>query len=279
MEKLLWQSLDDHQIVPSSSESFVNSPLIPHAHNYPRYLSKLVQLEVTMNAQDYSNTKHSFLYQKDLKVTRLVVSKGSFTGGTPVFIEGSDFVNSTNLLCRFGHHLENAIFLTRDTLLCFSPPQSHIRQEYLLSINDHMNNTVGDEAGNLEMEDIMKVRVEVSNNGVDFSNFHHMFRFGEPVKAGYYQPGVEEISIRKAPRGSFSYGEGNRNFTLCHPGTYQLHKGFSECYRCPIGFFCSEYGMIVPRLCSAGYDHPDYIYIIYLCISFSFNTLPLFIIF
>lgn len=43
------------------------------------------------------------------------------------------------------------------------------------------------------------------------------------------------------------------NFTLCPRGTYQSSSAQTDCVPCPIGYFCPDEGLPVPRLCPAGY--------------------------
>ena len=56
------------------------------------------------------------------------------------------------------------------------------------------------------------------------------------------------------PVGSYCNNDvkGN-NFTLCPRGTYQSSSAQTDCVPCPIGYFCPDEGLPVPRLCPAGY--------------------------
>ncbi len=241
---LNWEKLTDHT-------NGLDLALFPGAHDYPLFASKSVQVEVTMNSQDFTKLGHQFLYQEDIIVDHLSVAVGPLWGGTPVFVYGSGFVNTTLLTCRFGHHMSHATFLTRNLILCFSPPQSHIyiksslrrnerntEQRYLVGPND---------------ERIQNIYVEVSNNAVDFTDHRQIFKYTSMTPEGFYQAGVENTSILSCPRGSFCHGTFNQNFTLCPKGTFQSLPGQKKCLRCPIGFMCPELGLPVPRICPSGY--------------------------
>jgi len=36
---------------------------------------------------------------------------------------------------------------------------------------------------------------------------------------------------------------------LCQKGSYNPYYGKSKCYKCPIGYYCPEIGMLTPRKC------------------------------
>lgn len=239
---LSWEKLSNHSNRP-------NSKIFPEAHIYPLYLSKLVQVEVSMNGQDFTDIGHTFLFQDDMHVGHLIPSEGPSVGGTPVFIHGSGFVNSTFLSCRFGHHIGEGRFLTTHLVLCFSPPHSHVYIDSSVHDTLKMKQTYLNGPVNGELE----VFVEVSNNAVDFTDFQSVFRYLPTIQEGFFQPGVDEFTVLRCPRGSYCRGDLNFNFTLCPRGTYQPLPGQTICTRCPIGFMCPEQGLPVPRICPAGF--------------------------
>lgn len=174
------------------------------------------------------------MFQNDIEISFIHGSKGQQLGGTPVFVYGSGFVNSTSLSCRFGNKICFATFLGKDIILCFAPPQAHNEQR-----NDRV---INDSIGSLE----------VSNNGVDFTATNHKFE-SVPVESGMYQPGVEDDTILPCPPGSYCLEKNGKNFTLCPSGTYQSHIGKEKCIRCPRGYMCPSPGLPIPRLCASGY--------------------------
>ena len=218
--------------------------------NYPEYLSVLVNLEVSMNSQDFPTSDLKFLYQDDIFISNISNKNGPSNGGTPVFIKGSGFVNSTYLSCRFGHYVTKAIFLTRGAVVCFTPPKNVLDQEQKFLHRVYLESRTLIRSLNAQS---LKVYIEVSNNGVDFSEYRHEFEFTVQNRLGFYQPGVENSTLLLCPRGAYCADDSLRNFTLCPKGTYQPHIGQQTCLRCPIGFMCPEQGLPLPRICPPGY--------------------------
>ena len=90
-----------------------NTQLFPHSHFYPLYLSRLVTLEISNNAQDYTDSGITYLYQADAHVTAVQPSSALDVGGTPVFVQGENFVNSTWLRCRIGPYVMTGMYVGR----------------------------------------------------------------------------------------------------------------------------------------------------------------------
>lgn len=241
------------------SEDFGDVPMLfPGAHYYPLYSSSPVQVEVTNNGQDYTNSGIVFLYQKDIIVSGITNNHGPSWGGTPVLISGSSFVNTTDLSCRIGHHVSRGVFLTTEVMMCFSPPQSTTESLHGYLQHKTLNNNT-----NISYAPAYLIRpkdsppsvlyIEVSNNGIDFTNFKNIFTYSNPVSNGVYQAGVDNQTLLMCPRGSYCKDGGQSNFTLCPKGTYQPMRGKETCIRCPIGYMCPEEGLPMPRICPAGY--------------------------
>ena len=184
-----WLSLSYLKAASTSIED-----LFPNMHGYPLYSGKLSSIQVSNNGQDYAMTKLSYLYHDDVEVCHVYNYNGPSIGGTPVFVRGNGFVNTTQLKCRFGYNEVEAHFLSRNCVLCFSPSYS-INQlssfEQIRFIANpleemlHMFHTSpqGNETN----------FVEVSNNGFDFSFDGKSFQYSETDEEGFYQPGVEEV--------------------------------------------------------------------------------------
>jgi hypothetical protein len=240
--ELEWQRLSDHESMPGLM-------MFPTAHSYPLYSSRLITVEVSMNGQDFTTLNNSFLYQNDIIINRLILNQGSRQGGTPVFIQGTGFVNSTYLSCRFGHHITNGTFITRNIIVCFSPPYSIVQTKHTISsVRTSIIKKLFDDGPD---QDESKVYVEISNNALDFTDYKRTFQYLHVIPSGSYHFGTEKVTILDCPRGS--YCNGSANFTLCPKGTYQPSTGQSKCIRCPIGFMCPQSGLPVPRICPAGF--------------------------
>ena len=150
-----------------------------------------------------------------------IVPKVGLSGSrSPIFITGSNFVNSSTMVCRFGRELTAATYLSSRSVLCVA---------------------------GLEQTGTRTVFVEVSVNGVDFSDSRLLFHFAQ-CPTGSYCPGNEPVLC---PRGAFC--DGGKNFTLCSPGSFQPRTGQSNCLPTPIGFISPEAGAFIPDVCPKGY--------------------------
>ena len=219
-------------LLPEQRHKSTLNQLFPSSHHYPRYYGKLVSFEMTNNARDFTDSGLMFLYQNDITVVSISRSEGPGRGGTPVFISGSNFVNSTHLSCRFGNKATKAHFLTRESILCFSVPIH------------------GKSYRNSNKEKVFPVLV--SNNAIDYS-YAGEFIYTSLIPQGMYQSGVESDHMLDCLRGTYCSDALETNFTLCSPGTYQPSSGQSHCLLCPIGFVCAGFGLSAPILCPAGY--------------------------
>ena len=163
--------------------------LFPGAHYYPMYISRLVEVDISNNGQDWTNSGITFLYQKDAVTLKVTPFAGLDTAGTPLFVQGQNFVNSTGLRCRVGPRVVNATFLSTELVMCFAPAQttveldqgfmSHGRLAVIFSHAPSVRYIPFDErekyikAGTGSEVSLASVTpttmfVEVSNNGLDF---------------------------------------------------------------------------------------------------------------
>lgn len=99
-----------------------------------------------------ANFTDNFLFYPPPHVLSLTPSTGNATGGTVVAVEGSAFISTSNLCCRFGEYDPvSATYVTATRLVCHSPP-------YALGSDP-------------------VVPVEVSLNGIDFTQDGVAFRY------------------------------------------------------------------------------------------------------
>ncbi len=100
----------------------------------------------------------------EIVVLGLVPNNGLESGQLPVFILGNNFQNSSEMLaCRFGSYSISAIFISDSVLLCISPP--------------HPSGAVA---------------VEVTVNGVTWSNSRLIFHYRRCNRGSYCLKGEEE---------------------------------------------------------------------------------------
>ena len=180
----------------------------------------MANVEATLNRLDYTSSGKMFMFQEEVTVRTLIPNFGLDFGGTPVFITGSHFFNSSALVCRFGARVTAAVFLSENTIFCLTPPQPP-----------------------------GAVEVAVSNNGVDFTTERLLFH-SRVCPVGSFVVGNE---IVECPAGSYCPATGLFNFSLCAPGLYQDTSGQSSCQKCTFGNICPDFGMPFPQPCPPGY--------------------------
>ena len=104
-----------------------------------------------------------FLYTPDVSVDKISPPFGYTCGGYPVFIFGTNFINTTFLGCKFGDMFSRGVFLSNTSILCLAPSplgRSEIRTTY--------------------------VGVDVTVNGIDYSENHIPFLYSEPCDEGWF---------------------------------------------------------------------------------------------
>ncbi len=160
-------------------------------------------------------------------------------GGTPLWLVGTNFFNSTELACRIGGIVVQAFFVSSEVISCLTP--AHDAQPRLLR-------TIG------------RFEIEVTLNGIDFTD--------SGTEIVYYSPGGGRENIKghyaslatglltPSPNGTLANSSveyiNAYNFTLCNPGTFQPSVGKTSCLPCPVGYFCPDLGLSSPVPCTAG---------------------------
>jgi hypothetical protein len=93
-----------------------------------------VDVRVSNNGMDYSNTRATFRYDAQFEITSIYPTSGPSTGNTIVKISGENFVNFSNFLCSFGNSTVKATFISTKEIECTSPPFSISRGVVSLDI-------------------------------------------------------------------------------------------------------------------------------------------------
>lgn len=186
-----------------------------------------VNFELTTNGVDFTSSGLQFLYDRDASVQKLYPNRGLHTGQVPVFVRGSNFVNSTSLKCKFGELPVRALFLTPKLVLCMAPSRV---------------------AGSIVVTGEMPV--EVANNGADFTTSGVLYDYLERCPPRHYCPHLE---LLPCPNGTFCEGDSLFNFTMCQPGTFQPRMKMDQCLDCPLGYYCPDFGMSKPNICTPGF--------------------------
>ena len=169
----------------------------------------------------------NFLYTADVSVDKISPSFGYTSGEFPVFVFGSNFLNTTSLGCRFADMNSRGIFLNNNSIICLAPSP----------------------LGRPELHSLLNVPVEVTVNGLDYSQSGVEFKYTQPCDLGFFCPGMTR---QLCPNGTYC-PINSLNFTLCEPGTFQPKEGQSGCLLCPVGYICPDFGMSRPVNCPAGF--------------------------
>eukprot|EP01038_Epipyxis_sp_PR26KG_P007209 gene7209-9837_t len=185
-----------------------------------------VQVETDGILTHPPGTYLEFLFAPDVSVDKITPSFGYTAGQFPIFVFGSNFFNTTSIGCKFADMRSRGIYLTNTSIICLSPSPLG-RQELPSSV----------------------VNVDVTLNGLDYSDSGITFNYSEPCDQGFFCPGM---SRQLCPNGTYCPAN-SRNFTLCAPGFFQARNGQTGCAPCPVGFICPDHGMSRPVLCPPGF--------------------------
>ena len=119
-------------------------------------------------------------------------------------------MNTTALRCKFDSVVVRATYVSPALVVCIAPSRT---------------------AGSLEIGGL--AAVEVSNNGLDFSESRVTFEYYTKCDRGWYCPG---LTPQLCPNGTMCPLTDSVNFTRCAPGTFQPRAGQLSCVTCPVGF-------------------------------------------
>jgi hypothetical protein len=171
----------------------------------------------------------NFLYVRDPSVFKIVPETGRIEGGNPVFVQGTNFINSTALGCRFGVLPTRGTIINENTMVCIAPA----------------------------VQNAQSVPVTVTLNGADYSELNldvvggGVYNYVSGCLAGQYCGGDGSYGV-PAPNGTVVPANNALNFTLCEPGTFQPRNAQTECIPCPVSYFCPDFGLSKPVICPAG---------------------------
>jgi len=183
-----------------------------------------VAFEVIAMGVEEARATATFDYFEEPRVTH-AFPRRVFQNGVPlIYIQGSQFFNSTSLTCAFGLVRTNATFVNNRSVACIAPHTS--------------------ETGLHETE----VQVRVSMNGQDYTSTMVAI---DVVACPNGASCLATQSLPCAP-GAQCIGQLGSNQTQCPAGTYQPEGGRSGCVPCTRGSFCPAPGLSAPKQCVAG---------------------------
>ena len=126
----------------------------------PPHMPGVVPLRLSMNRQQFVETGLSFVYLVHSTVRTITPSSGPRHGGTLIEVAGTAFVNSTALSCRLGSRNLPGVFIDSEHVRCTTPP----------SVSSS------------------PLSLEISNNGVDYTNSAVKFTFVPGLSIRYLWP-------------------------------------------------------------------------------------------
>jgi len=88
----------------------------------PSYYWRETVVEITLNAQDYTDDGTKYYYYKPPFLFDVQPAQGPVDGGTKVVVVGSNFNNTGNITCKFGKNEVKGTLLSSSEIQCYSPP-------------------------------------------------------------------------------------------------------------------------------------------------------------
>jgi hypothetical protein len=191
----------------------------------------IVQVEVTQNGQDYSESGVTFEYSAAIVIDRLDPSRGPLYGGTEVLVWGKNFKNLSSLACRFGTaesaHVYATRFVNTSAVICISPPVLKPGPVEL-----EVSNSGGGKASTFSSSRVLftyNLRVRITGVypplGPASGNFSVRITGGPFVRTSDLRCKFGEVIVR----GVFVDGEEMNCFAPMHdPGQYALEVSLND---------------------------------------------------
>jgi IPT/TIG domain. len=235
----------------------------------PSIKSGLYHLTISANDKDYSSRALQFQVYDPVNIHSLSPTLGpAHNAGTRVLVSGSNFINSTSILCRFGDQVVPAQFISPEEIQCYSPPL-HSNQNQLRSFYDHREHCTTSCDSNLIhylQRHSKVVHVEVSMNGQDFSTDNLTYSYHDDIF-------IESLSsmrlISYAISPIFVHGTGFMNVTTlsCKVGTKNVKAHFLKstlilCFSTPSSVHFvnngNEHKLVIVEASNNGIDFTDF---------------------
>jgi hypothetical protein len=223
----------------------------------------LVPLSVSLHGDAHTSNIIQLLYVDEPKVIEVFPDRGLATGGYALFVEGTNFENTSAIGCDLDGYKIKGVFVSPKIVVCVAPSYATLAA----SRTKHMtpaattfdrrelrtgNATIDRETYDFGPKLPHTVSVRVTINGLDYGTTAGQFEyFDDDLPWGHYV--MEGNRVQPCPPGTYCPVGRNTNFTLCDPGTFQPRQAQRSCVDCPIGARCPDHGMAWFRKCSAGF--------------------------
>ena len=102
-----------------------------------------VAIAVSFNGKDYVEAETLFSYVPIAIVHSVQPSRGPLSGMTVATLSGSNFFNTTDLMCRFGDATVSALFVSSTVLACETPTHVEGAVDVFVTTNGQDFTTVG----------------------------------------------------------------------------------------------------------------------------------------
>ena len=102
-----------------------------------------VAVEVSFNGVDMSSSGITFVYKNSVTLLSISSSEAPSSGRTLLTIHGTDFFVSSESHCKFGGEIVPALYQSRDTVVCETPP--HVQGLSLLQFSSNSVDYVWDQ--------------------------------------------------------------------------------------------------------------------------------------
>lgn len=79
-----------------------------------------VKLSISLNGLDFSTFGREFVYDNNVTFTSISPNHGTSSGGTDIYISGTEFKPYTNIMCKLGTLIVAADYISDESILCTS---------------------------------------------------------------------------------------------------------------------------------------------------------------
>jgi len=202
------------------------------------------------------------LYVDEPKVIEVFPDRGLSTGGYALFIEGTNFWNTSSIGCDLDGYKVKGLFVNPKIIVCKAPSfevltASRARKHVPTTAFGRRELRTGDATEDRELFEFGSklphvTRVRITINGLDYGTTSGLFEYyDDDLPWGHYIS-VDD-HVQPCPPGTYCPEGRNTNFTLCDPGTFQPRQAQRSCVDCPIGARCPDHGMRWFQRCPAGF--------------------------
>ena len=87
----------------------------------PAHFAEEVEFSISNNRVDFSVADVKYTYIRAAQIHSVQPRSGPISGGTNVTVQGSNFMESDSVFCRFGDKIVHAEYISASSVSCVSP--------------------------------------------------------------------------------------------------------------------------------------------------------------